>query len=754
MNSISTLKPKVSLKPIPIPSRIFAQIGMDLIHMTPSVKGYNYIITAVDYLSKYCKMWALKEKSVKEVAKFIYEDLICRWGCSEYHITDQGREFVNAINTNLLEMCGTKQRITSAFHPQANGLCECLNRSTQETLAKTMTDEKDWVEMIPTVVFSHRTSMSASTNVAPLELILGCKPKVPINIHMKYPTDEDLDHDMTAEEAKDIAEYCLSFHVEQMKKVKEAAIGKAKVNIANAQNRYKRNYDKRFANREVFKMGDLVLLENQRNKNRKGGKRDVKYSGPYTIMDISVEGNCTLKHETGGVAKRKYPLAHLKRYHERNLVVGSEEEKEELVEEEEITEENLIEVGELLDMFDDEFIQNEEEKKEENYKDFTFLSESQPSIAENVLGLKKNKRIKRKRISVTRIKDDVGDPKKRITLAENLHSLTLDDAVTLPDLDEKFDSDQSTVNSPLTGLSSFTGKHFVTGDHVVTGDHDVTGEHRVTGGLNVSGVEYIKESPVNSGQLNGDQLNGGQSVAGEHLFELASSHLQKARKRLSLSLKKRKITGDQTGLPGNLESKSEEVEGIIQIDSDDSIEYIPPDDLPGNEPARWVFIPVGQNSRRRLAGLFGMNKLFPLSQYRGVLKELSKTKPKECIDISPDGNCLFNAISYQISGDEMFHDCVRQKLCDYIEGNWKQVSRMAGVMKKEYKSEKEYMTKKKMRTDGKWGGSVELCALSLFTGIDVLTFYMGGYHKFGRNKSQQCFFLYNSGGHYDLILEL
>ena len=406
-----------------------------------------------------------------------------------------------------------------------------------------------------------------------------------------------------------------------MKKVKEAAIGKAKVNIANAQNRYKRNYDKRFANREVFKMGDLVLLENQRNKNRKGGKRDVKYSGPYTIMDISVEGNCTLKHETGWVAKRKYPLAHLKRYHERNLVVGSEEEKEELVEEEEITEENSIEVGELLDMFDDKFVQNEEEKKEENYKDFTFLSESQPSIAENVLGLKK-KRIKRKRISVTGIKDDVGDPKKRITLVENLHSLTLDDADTLPDLDEKFDGDQSTVNSPLTGLSSFTGKHFV------TGDHDVTGNHRVTGGLNVSWVEYLKESPVNGGQLNGDQLNGGQSVAGEHLFKLASSHLQKARKRLSLSLKKRKITGNQTGLPGNLESKSEEVEGIIQIDSDDSIEYIPPDDLPGDEPARWVFIPVGQNSRRRLAGLFGMNKLFPLPQYRGVLKELPKNKTK------------------------------------------------------------------------------------------------------------------------------
>ena len=148
------------------------------------------------------------------------------------------------------------------------------------------------------------------------------------------------------------------------------------------------------------------------------------------------------------------------------------------------------------------------------------------------------------------------------------------------------------------------------------------------------------------------------------MFEIANSWLQKARKRLSLSLKRSNITGDKKRSSGNLENKKEHKEGLIQIDSDDSIEYIPPDDLPGNDAARWVFIPVGQNSRRQLAGLFGMNRLFPLPQYRGVLKEVPNRIPKECIDISPDGNCLFNVISYQISGDEMFHDCVRQKLCD------------------------------------------------------------------------------------------
>ena len=288
MNISSLLKPKLSLKPIPVPSKIFAQIGMDLIHMN-RCRGYNYIITAVDYLSKYCEMRPLKEKSAKEVARFIYEDLICRWGCSEYHITDQGREFVNSTNKELLDLCGTKQRITSAYHPQANGLSERMKRSTQESLRKSLQNEHDfdWADMIPTIAFSHRSSMNASTRVSPLEMILGHKPNVPIDIHMKYPTEEDLDRDLTTEEVARLEREYLDTTIEQMKKGKETMIRRAKVNIANAQIRQKRNYDKRFESKENFEIGDLVLLENQVNRNRKGGKREKRFSGPYTILDIS-----------------------------------------------------------------------------------------------------------------------------------------------------------------------------------------------------------------------------------------------------------------------------------------------------------------------------------------------------------------------------------------------------------------------------------------------------------------------------------
>ena len=233
MNRSSLLKPKIELRPVAVPSQIFAQIGLDLIHMN-KCRGYQYIITAIDYFSKYCEMRALEEKTAKEVATFIYEDLICRCGCSEYHINDQGREFVNVTNRELLELCGTKQRITSSYHPQANSLSERINKTTQETLAKSLENEneKDWVEMIPAVAFSHRTSMNASTRIAPLEMILGHKPRVPIDIEMKFPTVRDIERDLTEEEVITREREYLNWSIEHMTKLKEVSIGRAKVNIA------------------------------------------------------------------------------------------------------------------------------------------------------------------------------------------------------------------------------------------------------------------------------------------------------------------------------------------------------------------------------------------------------------------------------------------------------------------------------------------------------------------------------------------
>ena len=53
-------------------------------------------------------------------------------------INGQGKEFVNEVSENLHEMAGTEQGITSAYHPQSNGLYKRQNRTIKDSLVKVL----------------------------------------------------------------------------------------------------------------------------------------------------------------------------------------------------------------------------------------------------------------------------------------------------------------------------------------------------------------------------------------------------------------------------------------------------------------------------------------------------------------------------------------------------------------------------------------------------------------------------------------
>ena len=80
-----------------------------------------YSVTAIDYYTKWPEAAPLKDKTAVSVAKFIYS-VICRHGCPEIEISDQGREFVNEVNSQLHVLTGVDHRITSAYHPQVGYL--------------------------------------------------------------------------------------------------------------------------------------------------------------------------------------------------------------------------------------------------------------------------------------------------------------------------------------------------------------------------------------------------------------------------------------------------------------------------------------------------------------------------------------------------------------------------------------------------------------------------------------------------------
>ena len=48
------------------------------------------------------------DKQTKNIIVIIFLQVMCRFGCPEVVITDQGREFVNELSSRLYQMTNTK----------------------------------------------------------------------------------------------------------------------------------------------------------------------------------------------------------------------------------------------------------------------------------------------------------------------------------------------------------------------------------------------------------------------------------------------------------------------------------------------------------------------------------------------------------------------------------------------------------------------------------------------------------------------
>ena len=93
-------------------------------------------------------------------------------GCCKVLISDQGREFVNEVNDELLHLTGTDHRIAPAYHPQTNGLIERFNQTLQVSLVKLINNsQNDWDEHLPAVLFAYRTSVHKATKLSPFEMM-------------------------------------------------------------------------------------------------------------------------------------------------------------------------------------------------------------------------------------------------------------------------------------------------------------------------------------------------------------------------------------------------------------------------------------------------------------------------------------------------------------------------------------------------------------------------------------------------------
>jgi hypothetical protein len=134
----------------------------------------KYIITAFKYVTKWEEV-ELVNSCTKEVAtKFIYENIITRFGCLVTLISDQGTHFINETIQFLLKNFLIDHRRTTTYHPQVNGVFELFNKTLQKGLTKICGINKyDWDDKVPTFLWEYRSAYKRSPGQTHFKLVYG-----------------------------------------------------------------------------------------------------------------------------------------------------------------------------------------------------------------------------------------------------------------------------------------------------------------------------------------------------------------------------------------------------------------------------------------------------------------------------------------------------------------------------------------------------------------------------------------------------
>ena len=93
------LVPQVTLQP-------FDKWAVDFVGpINPPRKrtGAWYIITSTDYLTRWAEAVPVVDCTVATAAKFIFENIVTRYGCPRILMSDQGSHFINRTMKALTE---------------------------------------------------------------------------------------------------------------------------------------------------------------------------------------------------------------------------------------------------------------------------------------------------------------------------------------------------------------------------------------------------------------------------------------------------------------------------------------------------------------------------------------------------------------------------------------------------------------------------------------------------------------------------
>eukprot|EP00923_Selenidium_pygospionis_P012090 GHVN01020568.1.p1 GENE.GHVN01020568.1~~GHVN01020568.1.p1 ORF type:complete len:290 (+),score=33.77 GHVN01020568.1:377-1246(+) len=226
-------------------------------------------MTVIDRLSKMAHFIpTVKTVTAPQVVRLFFDSVVRLHGMPESIVSDRDTKFTSDFWESLLQLAGTGRDLSTAYHPETDGITDRANRTIEQMLRCFVGDRPtEWDKWLSSAEFAYNNTPQNSTRLTPFFCMYGEHPLQPSFFSNTFKIRTAVDPTAA------------SFVTNAQERVEMA-----RRNLLSAQQRQRAYVDRRWRELE-FNVGDSVWLSTKHlNIHPSSRKLAPKFVGPFKVL--------------------------------------------------------------------------------------------------------------------------------------------------------------------------------------------------------------------------------------------------------------------------------------------------------------------------------------------------------------------------------------------------------------------------------------------------------------------------------------